>query len=286
MSKAKELKELIAKPEIIVAPGCYDGVSARLVEATGFKTAYMTGFGSSASILGKPDYGLLNMTEMVTHGRNLAGSLGIPLIADADTGYGNPLNVMRTVQEYEKAGVAAIHIEDQVFPKRCGHMEGKVVIPMKEHVKKIQAAVDARKEMLIIARTDSRAPLGFEEAIERSIAYHEAGADIVFIDAPQSLKELQTIPEKVKAPLFVNMTEGGKTPLLSAQELQELGYKIVIFPCVTVFAAFKAMKTVLLELHRTGTSKNALDLLEPFEEYNKSLGLPELMKLEKKYVLD
>jgi len=283
MTTVAMLKKLISEPGIIVAAGCYDGLSAKLVEKVGFKAAYMTGFGSSGAILGKPDYGFVNMFETVTHARNLAGAIKIPLIADADTGYGNPLNVMRTVQELEKAGVAAIHIEDQVFPKRCGHMEGKEVIPMQDHISKIKAAVDSRKELLIIARTDSRTPLGIEEAIERAIAYYEAGADIVFVDAPQSEEEIYMIADKVKAPLFINMVEGGKTPILPANELEKIGYKIVIYPLTALMAATKAMEYALKELYKTGTTNHILHDLTSFQEYNKIVGLEEIIQLERKY---
>lgn len=284
MSNAKKLKDLIAQPEIIIAGGVYDGLSAKLVQEAGFRCAYMTGFGTAASILGAPDYGLLTMAEMVNHARNLSNCLSIPMIADADTGYGNPLNVRRTVMEYENAGAAAIQLEDQVFPKRCGHMEGKVVIPMKEHCKKIEMAANTRKEALIIARTDSRATHGLDEAVRRANAYIEAGADIIFIDAPQSKDELKIIAQNVKVPLLVNMTEGGKTPILKGEELQEIGFKIAIYPCITVFAAAKAMKEVLADLKREGTSANILDKLDNFHDFNNSVGLPFYSELEKKYI--
>jgi carboxyvinyl-carboxyphosphonate phosphorylmutase len=286
MTNAQKLKELLAGPEIIIAGGVYDGLSAKLVQEAGFRCAYMTGYGTAASVLGAPDYGLLTMTEMVNQAKNLSGALSIPMIADADTGYGNPLNVRRTVMEYENAGAAAIQLEDQVFPKRCGHMEGKAVIPMAEHCKKIEIAADTRKEALIIARTDSRAPLGLDEAIKRANAYVEAGADIIFIDAPQSKDELKIIAQKVKAPLLVNMTEGGKTPILKGEELQEIGFKIAIYPCITVFAAAKAMKEVLADLKRDGTSANILHKLDNFHDFNRSVGLPFYGDLEKKYVHD
>ena len=247
MSNVQKLKDIIAQPEIIIAGGVYDGLSAMLVQEAGFRCAYMTGFGAAASILGAPDYGLLTMTEMANHAKNLSNCLSIPMIADADTGYGNPLNVRRTVMEYERAGAAAIQLEDQVFPKRCGHMEGKVVIPMSEHCKKIEMAANTRKEALIIARTDARATHGLDEAIKRAKAYVEAGADIIFVDAPQSKEELNVIAKSIKAPLMVNMTEGGKTPILKGEELQEIGFKIAIYPCITVFAAAKAMKEVLAD---------------------------------------
>ncbi|MDX9871423.1 MAG: oxaloacetate decarboxylase [Clostridia bacterium] len=283
-SNPQKLKELLAKPDLIIAAGVYDGVSARLVQEAGFSCAYMTGFGVAGSVLGEPDYGMMTMTEMATHAKNLAAVMDIPMIADADTGYGNPLNVRRTVREYETAGVAAIQLEDQVFPKRCGHMEGKVVIPLEEHAKKIEMAANTRKEALIIARTDARAPHGLEEALKRAKAYANAGADIIFVDAPHSIEELKTIASEIKVPLLVNMTEGGKTPILTDKELQQLGFKIAIYPCITVFAAMKAMKEVLADLKREGTSVNILHKLESFKGYNDSIGLPILADLEKKYV--
>lgn len=283
MSNVQQLKEMIAQPEIIIAGGVYDGLSAMLVQEAGFRCAYMTGYGAAASILGAPDYGLLTMSEMVNHAKNLSNCLSIPMIADADTGYGNPLNVRRTVMEYEAAGAAAIQLEDQLFPKRCGHMEGKVVISMAEHCKKIEMAANARKEALIIARTDARATHGLEEALKRAQAYAQAGADIIFVDAPQSKEELKVIADTIKAPLMVNMTEGGKTPILTGEELQEIGFKIAIYPCITVFAAAKAMKEVLADLKRENTSANILDKLDNFHDFNKSVGLPFYGDLEKKY---
>lgn len=283
MSNVQKLKDMITQPEIIIAGGVYDGLSAMLVQEAGFRCAYMTGFGTAASILGAPDYGLLTMTEMVNHAKNLSNCLSIPMIADADTGYGNPLNVRRTVMEYEAAGAAAIQLEDQVFPKRCGHMEGKVVIPMAEHCRKIEMAANTRKEALIIARTDSRATHGLDEAIKRANAYAEAGADIIFVDAPQSKDELKIIAESIKAPLMVNMTEGGKTPILKGEELQEIGFKIAIYPCITVFAAAKAMKEVLADLKKEGTSANILGKLDNFHDFNKSVGLSFYSELEEKY---
>jgi len=283
MNKALRLRELMAEPGIIVAPGCYDGLSARMVAKAGFDVVYMTGYGTAASVLGMADYGFITMVEMATHAKNIANAVNIPLIADADTGYGNPLNVIRTVHEYERAGVAAMHLEDQVFPKRCGHMEGKQVVPLAEHAAKIRAAADARKDMLIIARTDARAPLGLEAAIERGIAYHEAGADIIFVDAPQSVEELQTIAEKIKAPLFVNMTEGGKTPLLTVKELGDLGYKIVIFPISGLLSALKAMEKTLEVLKRTGSTRDVLNQMS-FPELNEIIGLSKVQEIEKKYM--
>ena len=285
-SKARILKEMLEQPEIIVAPGCFDALSARLIEQAGFKAAFMTGFGASGSILGQPDYGFMTMNEMVTVCANMTSVLNIPLIGDVDTGYGNPLNVYRTIREFERAGVAAVHIEDQVFPKRCGHMEKKAVIPVEEHCEKIRACIDAREEMLIIARTDARATHGINEAIERILAYHEAGADIVYIDAPASVEELRLIGEKAKGYKFVNQVENGKTPLLTAKELQDLGFDIVIFPCTTIFTAAKAMQGVLAELRRKETTRECLDRMTTFKEYTDMVGLPGLEQMEKRYAVD
>lgn len=283
---AQILKERLKKDEIIVAPGCYDVLSARLVEQIGFEATFMTGFGASGSILGQPDYGLMTMNEMATVCANMTSVLNIPLLGDIDTGYGNPLNVYRTVREFERAGLAAVHLEDQVFPKRCGHMEKKAVITMEEHIEKIRAAVDAREEMLIIARTDSRATHGINEAIERVIAYHEAGADIVYIDAPADEKELRMIGEKAKGYKFVNQVERGKTPLFTTEELQDMGFDIVIYPCSTIFTATKAMKKMLLELKANHTTRESLDMMTTFKEYTDIVGMPQLMEMEQKYQID
>ena len=282
----KALLEMLQQPEIIVAPGCYDVLSARLVEQAGFKAAFMTGYGAAGSILGQPDYGLMTMNEMLTVCANMTSVLNIPLIGDVDTGYGNPLNVYRTIKEFERAGVAAVHIEDQVFPKRCGHMENKAVIPVEEHVEKIKACMDAREDMLIIARTDARATHGINEAIDRILAYHEAGADIVYIDAPASVEELQMIGKKAKGFKFTNQTEYGKTPLLTTQELQDIGFDIVIFPVCTLFAATKNMQSVLADLKARNTTRESLAKMTTFSEYTNIVGMPALMEMEGKYRID
>ena len=285
-SPAAVLRAMMETPEIVVAPGCYDVLSARLVEQAGFKAAFMTGFGASGSILGQPDYGLMTMNEMVTVCANMTSVLNIPLIGDVDTGYGNSLNVYRTIREFERAGMAAVHLEDQVFPKRCGHMEKKAVIPVEEHIEKIKAAVDARDEMLIIARSDSRATHGIDEAIRRVNLYHEAGADIVYIDAPGDVHELERIGKEAKGFKFVNQVERGKTPLLTTEELQALGFDIVIFPVCTVFTAAKAMKAMLAELKKNHTTRESLDSMTTFEEYTTIVGMPELVAMEQKYKVD
>ncbi len=287
MKQTAILRHLLSKPGIIVAPGAHDASTAKIIEQTGgFQAVYMTGSGAAMSILGEPDIGLLTMTEMVTHAHNLARAVNLPVIADADTGYGNALNVMRTIKEYESAGVAAVHIEDQVAPKKCGHFEGKQVISQNEMVGKIKAALDARTDpdFVIIARTDSRAVLGLDTAIQRALAYAEAGADAIFVEAPQSLAELETIARSIKTPLLVNMDEGTKTPLLTVQELEKMGYKIVIFPRSAPCAAAKTIQELMLLLKQTGTTKGFSDRIVTFEGRNLITGLAKYRKLEQKYL--
>jgi len=231
MKKTAQLRRLLSEPGIIVAPGAHNAFTAKIIEQNrGFQAVYMTGSGAAMSILGEPDVGLLTMTEMVTQARNIAKATSLPVIADADTGYGNAINVVRTVKEFEGAGVAAIHLEDQVTPKRCGHFEGKQVVSENEMIGKLKAAVDARydPDFVIIARTDARAVLGPEAAIQRANAYVEAGADVIFFEAPQSVEELETIVRHIDAPLLVNMDEGTQTPFLKFGQLEKMGFKIVI----------------------------------------------------------
>jgi 2-methylisocitrate lyase-like PEP mutase family enzyme len=277
---------MLKKPEIIVAPGCYDVLSAHLVEQAGFKAAFMTGYGASGSFLGQPDYGLMTMNEMATICANMNEVLNIPLIGDIDTGYGNPLNVHRTVREFERAGMAAVHLEDQVFPKRCGHMEKKAVIPMEEHVEKIRAAVEARKDMLIIARTDSRATHGVEEAVRRLEAYRDAGADIVYADALANREEMAMVGSIKNVYKFANQVENGKTPLIPVKEIQELGFDIVIFPVCTIFAAAKAMQKMLAIFKADNTTMNCMDMMTGFEEFSEIVGLQDLLDMESCYKVD
>ena len=255
MRMTTRLRTLLAEPGIVVAPGAYDGFSARLVEAAGFKAVYMTGAGTAASHLGQPDLGLTTLTEMAAHAAHLASCLTLPLVADADTGYGNALNVVRTVREYERAGVAGLHLEDQVAPKKCGHIAGKQVIPAKEFADKIRAAVEYRTDadLVIIARTDARAVTGLDDAIERANLYAEAGADMIFLEAPGSQDVLVRVARDVKAPLVANMVPGGKTPDLAVGDLERLGYKLVIFPAVCMSAAVIAIEHALARLRQTGT---------------------------------
>ncbi|MHB8303310.1 MAG: isocitrate lyase/PEP mutase family protein [Acidobacteriaceae bacterium] len=271
MHPSARLRQLIRRGELIVAPGAYDCISAKAVERAGFPAIYMTGMGTSASRLGLPDYGLATMTEMVANASAMACTVDIPIIADADTGYGNELNMVRTVHEYERHGVAGIHIEDQVFPKKCGHLERKQVIPRDGFLSKLRAAADARKDpdFVIIARTDSNGVLGFEEAIERANASLEAGADLALVEAPVSMDQLEAVPRLVCGPCVLNVLVGGKSPLLSLRAIEEIGYRCVLLSDVLLSAAIGAYDGALDTLqerdHPLG-SKNALSPKELFRQ--------------------
>ena len=280
------LRKILQDPEILIAPGAHNAFTAKIIEQAGFKAVYMTGSGAAMDLLGLPDLGFLTMSEMVAHARNIVQATSLPVIADADTGYGNALNVMRTVREYEGAGVAGLHIEDQVAPKRCGHFSGKEVISREEMIGKIKAALDSRRDqnLVVIARTDARAVLGLQEAIERGVAYAEAGADMIFVDAPESAEELSLIARSIPAPLMANLSEGGKTPLLSAKELQDMGYKLVIYPRSAAGAAAKAIQELMAVLKRDGTTEEYLDRIISFEGRNQITGLAYYRELDKKYL--
>ena len=280
------LRALLESGQMIVAPGAFDPLAARLVEEAGFPAVYMTGFGTSAALLGRPDVGLLTMTEMAGNAGRIAACVYIPVIADADTGYGNPLNVIRTVGAYEAAGAAAIHIEDQVAPKKCGHMDGKLVIPAEEMAAKIRAATEARgdPDFVIIARTDARAVEGFEQALARARRYLRAGADVLFIEALTSEAEAAEAARAFPGvPLLFNWAEGGKTPPVSLARLREMGYRIVIFPIGTLLAATAAMRRILREIARAGTPAAALGDLPSFSEFADFIGLPEVRAAEQRY---
>lgn len=287
MNKGKKLRELLAAKEILVAPGAHDALTAKIIEKTGFSAVYMTGYGQAASHLGTPDVGLLTMTEMLARANNFASAVDIPVIADGDTGFGNAVNVMRTVRQYEMAGVAAIQLEDQVAPKKCGHMTGRQVIPMEEMVGKIKAAVEARQnpDFVIIARTDACTVHGIDEAIRRGKAYEEAGADVIFIESPESVEEMKMITSNFKVPVLANMVEGGRTPLLTTNELEGIGYNLVIFPTASTYITAQAMKNLMEELKAKGTTKELMDQMIPFPEFNKMIGLPEIREIEAKYVI-
>ncbi|HZS75588.1 MAG TPA: isocitrate lyase/PEP mutase family protein [Ktedonobacteraceae bacterium] len=287
MRVTTRLRELLASPDLLVVPGAYDALSARLIAQAGFPIVYMTGFGTAASVLGQPDVGLLTMSEMVSRATALASVIGdTPLIADADTGYGNPINARRTVREYERAGVAGLHIEDQIWPKKCGHMEGKQVIPMEEMVQKVRASVDARQDpdFVIIARTDANAVYGLEDALRRGRAYREAGADMIFIEAPRSLEELRAIGEAFSdVPLLFNWAESGKTPPLPLEDIRALGFKLVIFPVSLLFAATHAMLELLEVLKRGDTPTPFHSHMVTFSEFTSLIGLPHIQELERRY---
>jgi 2,3-dimethylmalate lyase len=281
------LRELLAGPRPVVAPGAYDALSARLVEQAGFGVVYMTGFGSTASLIGRPDVGLLSGTEMIDNARRIVAAVDVPVIADADTGYGNAVNVVRTVQGYEQAGVAGIHLEDQVMPKKCGHMSGKAVIGVDEMVGKIRAAVAARRDpdLLLIARTDAAAVDGLAAAITRGRAYADAGADLLFVEAPTSEDDIATAAAELHgvAPLVFNWAEGGRTPPLSLDRIAELGFSLVLFPIGTLLAATAGIRTLLATLRTDGTPAAALPGLPTFDGFTDLIGLPEIRDLERRF---
>lgn len=253
MTRTPNLREMLVTKTLIVAPGAYDGLTARLVEQAGFAAVYMTGAGTAAAH-GYPDYGLLTGSEMADNAAIMATATQLPLIADADTGYGNELNVTRTVRDFERAGAAAIHIEDQVAPKRCGHLDGKEVIPLDEFVGKIAAASVARRDpdFLLIARTDARAVIGLDAAIERANAALAAGADMAFVEAIPTLKELAAVPARVNGPCLLNVVPGGKTPVVSFDDAQAMGYRLAICPGVLLRAIVPAVDSALMQLRKTG----------------------------------
>jgi carboxyvinyl-carboxyphosphonate phosphorylmutase len=281
------LRELLAGPDPVVAPGSYDALSARLIEMAGFDVVYMTGFGSTASLLGRPDVGLLSGTEMIDNARRIVSAVDLPVIADADTGYGNAINVLRTVRAYEQAGVAGIHLEDQVMPKKCGHLSGKAVIDADEMVGKIRAAVAARQDpdLVLIARTDAAAVYGLDEAVRRALAYAAAGADALFVEAPTSEDDIARVAVELRdvAPLVFNWAEGGRTPALSLDRIAELGFSLVLFPIGTLLAATAGVRSHLADLRRAGTPAGSLPNLPSFGEFTDLIGLPEVQELEVRF---
>ena len=279
------LRELLSGRTPLMAPGAYDALSARLVEEAGFDAVYMTGFGTTASLIGRPDVGLLTGAEMVDNARRIVAAVDVPVIADADTGYGNALNVVRTVQLYEQAGVAGIQLEDQVMPKKCGHMNGKALIGAGEMVGKLKAAVEARRDpdLLIIARTDAVAVSGVGDAIARAHAFAEAGADLLFVEAPTSEADVERVAAELRgvAPLVFNWAEGGRTPPLSLERLAELGFALVIYPIGTLLAATAGIRAMLGTLRRDGVP--SLAELPSFEQFTDLIGLPEVQVLEQRF---
>ncbi len=279
------LRRLLAGPEFLIVPGVADSLNARLVAEEEFKAIYMTGAGTTAVRLGMPDVGLLTMDEMVDNASRIAEASGLPLIADADTGYGGPLNVMRTIRAYERAGVAGVHIEDQQLPKRCGHFAGKTLVPAGEMAAKIRAAVDAREDpdFVLIARTDAIAVEGFEAAIERGKLYADAGADVIFVEAPRTREQLAAIPPAFGVPALLNIGASGKTPMLGAEEAKELGFRLAIYPNFLILAAIPAVRRALRELKEKGTPAALLNDIAGFTELFDIVGMAEVQELEERY---
>jgi 2-methylisocitrate lyase-like PEP mutase family enzyme len=285
VTRRQQLRALVAGRRGVVVPGAYDAVSARLVEQAGFPAVYMTGFGVSAARLGLPDLGFAGLAEMADQARNLASAVSIPVIADADTGYGSALQVRRTVQQYELAGVAALHLEDQVAPKRCGHLSGKEVVPVEEFAGRIRAAVEARTDpdLLLIARTDAIGVTGFEDAVARAAAAARAGADVLFVEAPTSEAEIEALPRRLDRPLLFNYAPSGRSPLPPFARLRDLGYALVILPVDLLFAATRAMQRHLAELRERDATSRDPERRVSFQEFCELIGLPEHLALGRRY---
>ena len=281
----KKLSRMIKSKKPLVIPGVYDAIGAKIAEKVGFDAMFQTGYGTSATLFGMPDYGFIGATETVDNARRISNAISVPLIVDSDTGYGNALSVWKLVKELESAGAAGIFLEDQKWPKRCGHMQGKEVIPQEEYTEKLGAAIDARenKDFIIVARTDSRAIEGLEAAIERGIQNKKTGADAVFIEAPRSLNEMKKIGKEIKAPLVANMIEGGATPMNSAQTLNKIGFNIILYPLSVLFANTFATMNILQELKNTGTTAKYKQKVVNFDQFNNLVELDKFKKMETKY---
>ncbi|MBV5291378.1 MAG: isocitrate lyase/PEP mutase family protein [Curvibacter lanceolatus] len=279
------LKQRLSQPGLVIAPGVHDMVSLRLADSLGFEALYMTGFGTVASHLGLPDAGLATYSDMLGRVQAMAGMARTPLIADGDTGYGGLLNVQHTVRGYEAAGAACIQLEDQEFPKKCGHTPGRRVVPMEDMVRKIRVAAEARRssDFLIIARTDARTTLGLSEALRRAEAYARAGADILFVESPESEEEMRTIGRSFDLPLLANMVEGGRTPVLSQADLESIGYKLAIFPVTALLAATQAMQAVYQGLRRQGSSARGTVPLMPFSDLTQLMGFQAVWDFDKRH---
>jgi 2-methylisocitrate lyase-like PEP mutase family enzyme len=285
MDKAHVIRQALSQSGQIIMPGVYDALSAKIAARCGFEVIFITGYSLSATLLGEPDFGLLTQTEVIAAAQRICSVVETPVIVDADTGYGNAINVIRTVRDLIGAGAAGMFLEDQVWPKRCGHMKGKQVIPLDEQLKKLKAAVEAKqnRDFFIVARTDSRQALGLNAAIERGIAFKEAGADAVFIEAPESKDEMKEISKQVPGPLVANMLERGVTPLMGPNELKELGFDLVVWPLAPLYSAAKSLTEVYTTLRRDGSTLAILDRLMPFDEFNRIIGLDEKYALDAKY---
>ncbi|HXF75000.1 MAG TPA: isocitrate lyase/PEP mutase family protein [Methylomirabilota bacterium] len=285
MTKGSHIRRALAEKGQLTMPGVYDALSAKIAARAGFEVIFITGYSLSATLLGEPDFGLLTQTEVIAAAQRICAVVDIPVIVDADTGYGNAINVIRTVKDLARAGAAGMFLEDQVWPKRCGHMRGKQVIPLDEQLKKLRAAVEAREDsdFFIVARTDSRQALGLDEAIRRGVAFKKAGADAVFIEAPESKEEMRRISSEVPGPLVANMLERGVTPLMGPKELKDLGFELIVWPLAPLYSAAKSLAEVYTTLRRDGSTLAILDRLMPFDDFNRIVGLDEKYALDAKY---
>ena len=278
-------KLLKDKSKPLVIPGVYDAIGAKIVEKVGFEAMFQTGYGTSATLFGMPDYGFIGSTETVDNARRICRAVSVPVIVDADTGYGNALSVWKLVRELEGAGASGIFLEDQRWPKRCGHMQGKEIVPIDEYAEKLQAALDARsnKNFIIVARTDARAIEGLDKAIERGLYYKKVGADVIFVEAPKTIQEMKKIGSAIDAPLVANMIEGGATPISSETKLHEMGFKIILYPLSVLFSNTYATLQILRELKRSGTTRKLNKKLVNFDQFNDLVELKKYRKLEKQY---
>jgi 2,3-dimethylmalate lyase len=285
VSKGQLIRQTLSAKGHLIMPGVYDALSAKIAARAGFEVIFITGYSLSATLLGEPDFGLLTQSEVVAAAQRICAVVDTPVIVDADTGYGNAINVMRTVQDLSRAGAAGMFLEDQVWPKRCGHMKGKQVIALDEQLKKLRAAVEAKQgsDFFIVARTDSRQALGLKEAITRGLAFKEAGADAVFIEAPESKEEMKEIARQVPGPLVANMLERGVTPLMGPKELKELGFDLIVWPLAPLYSAAQSLTEVYTTLRRDGSTLAILDRLMPFDDFNRIVGLEEKYALDAKY---
>lgn len=281
----KNLKSMLKSKKPLVIPGVYDALGAKIAQKVGFDAMFQTGYGTSATLFGMPDYGFIGSTETVDNARRICRAVSVPVIIDADTGYGNALSVWKLVKELESAGAGGIFLEDQKWPKRCGHMQGKEIISQEEYTEKLSAAIDARenKDFIIVARTDARATEGLDDAIQRGKQNKKTGADAIFVEAPRSLDEMKKIGKEINAPLVANMIEGGATPLSSAEKLNKMGFKIILYPLSVLYANTFATMNILEELKRTGSTSKYEQKVVNFDQFNDLVELSKFRKMEKKY---
>ena len=281
----KNLKSMLKSKKPLVIPGVYDALGAKIAQKVGFDAMFQTGYGTSATLFGMPDYGFIGATETVDNARRICRAVSVPVIVDSDTGYGNALSVWKLVKELESAGASGIFLEDQRWPKRCGHMQGKDVVSQEEYTEKLSAAIDAResKDFIIVARTDARATKGLDEAIERGKQNKKTGADAVFVEAPISIDEMKRIGKEINAPLVANMIEGGATPISSAETLSKMGFNIILYPLSVLYANTFATMSILQELKKTGNTSKYKQKVVNFDQFNDLVELPKFRKMEKKY---